>query len=191
MVLPKPNVPPGSQQWAATLESMLKTNASLLQVSDSELKAMTKSQAATLQLLSEQIIDLNAQVAALPLVQTYSIIANVPGFSATGVNNFFTLHSDVVPFPAGKTTADVLAFGNIDIDDYSLGSYYYYTRLGINGSYDRASITGTSGTGGMSGVSCSRVVSGPSFTVTAQASGTAGAIIGAGDVYVTILVAFK
>lgn len=191
MVLPQPNMSPGSQQWAATLESLTKTTESLLRVSDDELKAMSKSQTATLQLLSEQITNLNEQVMILPLVQTYSISADVAGFATTGVNNFGTLLSDVVPFPAGKTTADVLAFGVIDLDDYTGGTNYYYTRLGINGSYDRASTIGTSGSGGMSGVSCARVVAGPSFTVTAQASGSAGAAIGASDIYITVIASFQ
>lgn len=191
MVLPQPNLPPGSQQWAAALESLTKTTESLLQVSDDEIKAMSKSQAATLQLLSEQIIDLNAQVIALPIVQSYASGTEVPGFATTGVNNFGTLFTDTIPFPSGKTTDNVFVFGVIDLDNYTGGTNYYYTRVGINGSYDRASTIGTSGSGGMSGVSCSRVVSGPSFTITAQASGSAGASIGDADIYLTILAAFE
>jgi hypothetical protein len=171
------------------MEQLLKETDSTISASESQLGALSKGQEATIGLLSEQISALNTQVGDLPLVQMYSINEkNIPGFTGSGTGNYFTAFSGTYDFPEGKTTADVMVFGEVNLAGYTTGAQYYFTRVGVNGSYDLSSMIGNY-IG--SGVSIARVVSGPSFTVTAQVSATAGASVTEIFCYLTVMVCFK
>lgn len=189
MIIPRSNLPPGSQVWATKMEQLTKETDSSIKSSESQLGALGKGQQATIGLLSEQINALNTQVAGLPLVQMYSINAeNNPGFTGSGVGTYHTAYSTSYTFPEGRTTADVMVYGDVILDGFTTGAQYYYVRVGIDGSYDASSMIGRY-TG--AGVAIARVVSGPSFTVTLQASATAGATVNNVDVWLTVMVSFK
>jgi hypothetical protein len=189
MIIPRSNLPPGSQVWASKMEQLTRETDSTIKASESQLGALSKGQEATIGLLSEQINTLNTQLTSLPLVQMYSINAeNNPGFVGSGESNYYTAYTTTYTFPEGKTTADVMIYGDVSLDGFTTGANYYYVRVGVNGSYDASSMIGRY-TG--AGVAIARAVSGPSFTVSLQASASAGASVNNIDVWLTVMVSFK
>lgn len=189
MIIPRSNLPPGSQVWASKMEQLTRETDSSIKSSESQLEALGKGQGATIGLLSEQINTLNTQVSGLPLVQMYSINAeNNPGFTGSGIGNYHTAYTNTYYFPEGRTTADVMVYGDIGLEGFTIGAHYYYVRVGINGSYDASSMIGRY-TG--AGVAIARVVTGPSFTVSFQASASAGAAVDHIDVWLTVMASFK
>ena len=189
MVIPNSNLPPNSQPWANKLPQVISNTDTIISGSQSTHRANYIAQSAALDLLSRQIQDLSAQVTLLPIVAQIPLNEQfLPGFTGTGTANYFTLYTSTLSVPPGKTVADVFVFGSVVLLSLASGNTYL-ARVGINGSYDLSSSFTTSH---MAGVSCARTgVSGPTFTITVQASASAGATLTDTHVYLNVMVVYK
>jgi hypothetical protein len=148
MVLPPSNVPPESQPWARTIESLISQGAVDLNSLSTKTDAAFKGQNATLGQLSGQITELNTQQASIVAQQ----------------DTLTTLVNSQISLDSNAQSSTNMAFSNVQT------TYSSYT-FGVPAGYNWATffITGQQGTSSASCAGTFDVVGGGSVTVSIMA----------------------
>jgi outer membrane murein-binding lipoprotein Lpp len=181
MVLPPSNVPPESQPWARTIESLISQGAVDLNSLSTKTDAAFKGQNATLGQLSGQITELNAQQDTLTTLVNSQISLDSNAQSSTNMafSNVQTTYSSYTfGVPAGYNWATFFITGSGSCYNNTGSSVYFFLQTRVDSSTlawvvgGQQQIVLTAGQQGTSSASCAGtfdVVGGGSVTVSIMA----------------------